>query len=294
MRTVYLALFTICCILSIPAGDTRLFEYPQKQVSCAQTFPIETYDFVVSLEANEWDYVLSYGTYGDALYGVFDVVPIGSPIDFFICDSDNLQEWIAGNTSIERYTIYENRDFAYWEFMPPYDELWYYVFINDEDVSIDVWVQECFDTEAPYISFEPSPNREYPSPVDIEIRFSDIPYNLSYCSVELYGQTLVEEKFESQFSYTFEETFTLEDLEGTSGSLNLTGFVNDTAGNGKSYSYKIYIVEAISPTTSVSTPTTDTSPTRPTEPNYFIFVLIGGAGAMCCILMNIIQRVRRD
>lgn len=285
----------VLLLLAIPASTLQEGSPAQRSPALlAQTFPPESYDFVVELGANDWDYVLSYGTGGDGLFGVFDVVPVGSPIDFFICDGDSLLEWIEGNTSIERHTVYEDRDFAYWEFLVPYEALWYYVFINDAAQAVDVWVQESFDTEAPSISFSQSSYMDYPSPVEVEIRFSELPFNLSYCSVELYGEPLEEMRWDPEdtpASYTFSDTFTLEDLQGTSGLLNLTGLAIDTIGNERYASCRFYIIEAESTTPCMSTSTTTRTPS---EPNYFMLVLIGSIGAICCIIANAGKRYRRD
>ena len=264
----------------------------------SQTFPIENYNFTVSLEPGEWDYVLSFGIYGDALYGVFDVVPYGEPIDFFICDYDNLLEWVAGNMSIERYTVYEKRDFAYWTFIPPYDAFWYYVFINKGDSDIVVWMMEYFDTNPPFVLCNLNEYNEYELPIDLVIEFEDFPYNISYYSVYLYDDLLAEEKWtpqESSYSQSYSETFTIENLEGLSNKLNFTGYTNDTVGNGKFYSYNISIVEpAPSPTSSTSTSARTTNPTnRSSGPPIIVPIFLASIVGVCCGILGLVQRVVR-
>ncbi len=120
----------------------------------------------------------------------------------------------------------------------------------------------------------------------ITIDFWDIPYSVSYYSVYLYDTLLAEEMWtptEASSSQEYSGTFTMEDLEGSTGRLEFTGYTNDTAGNGISYSFSIRIVEPAPPTTTSTTTSTSTSttPSGTRPPPYFIIVLLGGIVAVC-------------
>ncbi|TFH07090.1 MAG: hypothetical protein E4H14_09275 [Candidatus Thorarchaeota archaeon] len=106
------------------------------------------------IAAGNWYKVWDTMTTGDVITGYFETHSSTQGLDFFICDSANLDLWEGGFTST-RYEPETNMHTSYFSFTVPNSDTWYCVFSNrggSTTVTVDIGVDTNGDNTPIYSS----------------------------------------------------------------------------------------------------------------------------------------------
>jgi hypothetical protein len=159
--------------------------------------------FDIYINGGSYHYYFAERVEDTALYGSF-TSSVG--IDFFICDQDNFDLWTRGYTA-SVYQISYNVGSLDWEFIVPYDDTWYKMYDNTDNLFYQAHVvgTHRIDNTAPTVIHNLDDGETYSGTKGIVISASDEGFGLYTISLFI-NDVLTDSEYGYSLTYEWDTT----------------------------------------------------------------------------------------